>query len=73
MKWDIKSYRFSNMGSKDFEYSNDYQCFNDQNNELCTFYYDNNINDIYPNNYYKITESYSHENEDEYEDIYLSI
>ena len=76
MKWDIKSYRFNNSGNKNFDYNNDCQYLNEKNNsDINNFYYDDNmnlidsnINDIYPNNYYKITETYKNEDEDEYED-----
>jgi magnesium-transporting ATPase (P-type) len=76
MKWDIKSYRFNNTGNKNFDYNNDCQYLNEKNNnDINNFYYDDNmnlidsnINDIYPNNYYKITETYKNEDEDEYED-----
>ena len=72
MKWDIKSYRFNshNSNNNNFELANDYAYFNNFNNDNNNFFFDNdmnlidkNINDIYPNNYYKITESYKNEDE----------
>ena len=66
MKWDIKSYRFNNnFNNKDQD--NDFSYMNQINNENNKYIYDNkniidrNINDIYPNNYYKITESINNE------------
>ena len=69
MNWDIKSYRFNiNNKEQDINYLNNYsnlkQINYDNNNK---YIYDNkniidrNINDIYPNNYYKITESINNE------------
>ena len=65
MNWDIKSYRFNNINKKeqDINYSNNYSDLDQINNDNNNSPYDNknivdrNINDIYPNNYYKITES----------------
>ena len=75
LNWDMKSYRFNkNLDdkSKDINDSNNTSNLNQTNSENKKFEYDgksnlidNNINDIYPNNYYKITESMN--NEDEYE------
>ena len=75
MKWDIKSFRFNNnINKKEIEYSNDYSYLNEMNNnnDNNKFQFDHNfnlvdknINDIYPNNYYKITESYKNDNERE--------
>ena len=68
MKWDIKSYRFNNnMNNNKNDDINNYPYINEINNENSTYICDNkniidrNINDIYPNNYYKITESYKKE------------
>ena len=69
-KWDIRSYKFddyqidqNNISNNDAPYS---QQLNSDNEN--SFYYNNNniinknINDIYPNNYYKITESIKNKN-----------
>ena len=69
MRWDIKSFRFNNnLNEKEINNSNDYSNLNKEGIENKKFYYDNklnlidkNINDIYPNNYYKITESINNE------------
>jgi magnesium-transporting ATPase (P-type) len=71
LNWDMKSFRFNNNiddKNKDINYSNISQT-NSENNK---FEYDgkfnlidNNINDIYPNNYYKITESMNNDDENE--------
>ncbi len=63
MKWDLKSYRFNNnIDSKNKDFKDDY--FKGTSNDNLNYNYDynlnlidRNINDIYPNNYYKITES----------------
>ncbi len=71
--WDMKSFRFNkNLDdkSKDINDSNNISNLNQTNSENKKFEYDgksnlidNNINDIYPNNYYKITESMNNEDE----------
>ena len=70
MKWDLNSYRFNNNKNNDNNYPGDYPYLNEMNNENNKYIYDNNlnlidrnINDIYPNNYYKITESFNSETE----------
>ena len=74
MNWDMKSYRFnnSNIGDKGdgSSYSNSYSYLAQAIGESKKYYYDEkfnlidkNINDIYPNNYYKITESIKNETE----------
>ena len=73
LNWDMKSFRFNKNiddKSKDINYSNNGSNLNQTNSENNKFEYDgksnlidNNINDIYPNNYYKITESMNNENE----------
>ena len=67
MKWDLKSYRFNNnIDSKNKDFKDDY--FKGTSNDNLNYNYDynlnlidRNINDIYPNNYYKITESLNNE------------
>ena len=74
MNWDIKSYRFNNNNisdkSDDSSYSNSFSYLSQSMGESKKYYYDDkfnlidkNINDIYPNNYYKITESIKNESE----------
>ena len=74
MNWDMKSFRFNkNIDDKNKDINNsnnNYSNLNQENNEKIKFEYDgqfnlidNNINDIYPNNYYKITESMNNEGE----------
>ena len=71
MRWDIKSFRFDNSlnDNTDFEYLDNNSNINQMNTESKKYYFDKkfnivdkNINDIYPNNYYKITESNKNEN-----------
>ena len=70
MKWDLKSYRFNNNDinnkSKDMIENDSY--INEVNSDNNKYNYDSNsnlidrnINDIYPNNYFKITESFNKE------------
>ena len=70
MKWDIKSYRFNNINNneQDINYINALSNMNKTNNDnnknnnyKSNINIDENINDIYPNNYYKITESFNNE------------
>ena len=67
MKWDIKTYIYNNLS--EIILDDEIPLDNEINNN---YYYDNksniiinNINDIYPNNYYKITESIKNEKESE--------
>ena len=64
MKWDIKTYNYKNDLSKiiledDISYESEINNFYDNKSNLVV----NNLNDIYPNNYYKITESLKKEKE----------
>ena len=67
MKWDIKSYRFNTVLNNKPQDNNNYPYMSQISNENNKYIYDNkniidrNINDIYPNNYYKITESFNKE------------
>jgi magnesium-transporting ATPase (P-type) len=74
MNWDIKSYRFNNNNISDksdgSSYSNSFSYLSQSIGENKKYYYDEkfnlidkNINDIYPNNYYKITESIKNESQ----------
>ena len=64
MKWDIKSYDYSyieeennEIKDNDLSYFNAQSNKNKENNEYNNYYIDRKINDIFPKNYYKITES----------------
>ena len=67
MKWDIKSYRFNNTKEQDINYSKNCSYLNEINSDNNKYINDDkniidkNINDIYPNNYYKITEEFDNE------------
>jgi len=66
MKWDIKTYNYNNNLNKiilddEFSYENKIHNFYSIDNK--SNFIVNNINDIYPNNYYKITESFKNEKE----------
>ena len=72
-RWDIKPYKFDDFKINDNSISNSDTPYSTQLNNDNDSYYDNtntnilidkNINDIYPSNYYKITESIKNENRD---------
>ena len=68
MKWDTKPYIFSNYKKNEKNLNEEKEYFDQINDINHKYYYDNKynlidkrINDIYPNNYYKITESIKNE------------